>query len=261
MADQEGALEHEELPIPDLDYRWVHTGSQYLDLLPTPITTASTSYKAFSPDESRRIEEAWNKYTPEERQKSIHDWGRKEGEGFATPPIKKDKEKDKDKERRGSNASVRSVDRNVGSASGSGKVEDGEMIRSGEEQPHDEEKDSAGKYKDIMAKAQLEYENLELISGVPVSQVSPAQAQASFCYSCISKQCDMVELMSRTRYSKSRSRRYRSTRRSGHMQVREYQSSEARGSSRTRRSLVHGISQKSSKRVTSGFASSFLLSC
>lgn len=162
MADTEGALEHEELPIPDLDFRWVHTGSQYLDLLPTPITTAATSYKAFSPDESRRIEEAWNGFTVEERQKAIHDWGRKEGEGFATPASKKEKEK----ERRGSNASTRSTH------TASGKGEDGEMIRSGEEQPHDEEKDSAGRYKDIMAKAQQEYENLELISGVPVSQVS-----------------------------------------------------------------------------------------
>lgn len=164
MADKEGALEHEPLPIPELDYRWVHTGSQYLDLLPTPITTAATAYKAFSPDESFRIESAWNAYTPEERQKSIHDWGRKEGEGFATPATKKDKEK----ERRGSNASVKSVN-----STNNAKHEEGEVIRSGEEQPHDDEKDSAGKYKDIMAKAQQEYENLELISGVPVSQVSP----------------------------------------------------------------------------------------
>jgi hypothetical protein len=156
MADKsaEGALEHEELPIPELDYRWVHTGAQYLDLLPTPITTAATIYKSFSPDESRRIEEAWNAYTPEERQKAIDDWGRKEGEGFAT------KSKEKEKERRGSNASGRSV----------GK-DDGEVLRSGQEQPQGDERDSEGRYKDFMTKAQQEYENLELISGVPVSQV------------------------------------------------------------------------------------------
>lgn len=164
MADTaaEGALEHETLPMPELDYRWVHTGSQYLDLLPTPITTAATIYKPFSPDESRRIQEAWDAFTPEERQKAIHDWGRKEGEGFATPATKgkdKDKEKDKEKERRGSNASGKSG-------------RDGEeVIRSGEEQPHDDEKDGDGKYKDFLAAAQQEYENLELIAGVPVSQV------------------------------------------------------------------------------------------
>lgn len=148
----EGGLQHEVLPIPDLDYRWVHTGAQHLDLLPTPITTAATIYKSFSPDESRRIEAAWNELSVEARRKAVDDWGKKEGEGFATPTKK---EKDKDKERRGSNASSRSV----------------EVIRSGEEQPHDE-KDGDGKYKDFMAKAQQEYENLELIAGVPVSQVS-----------------------------------------------------------------------------------------
>jgi len=156
----EAALEHETLPMPELDYRWVHTGSQYLDLLPTPITTAATIYKAFSPDESRRIQEAWDAFTPEERQKAIHDWGRKEGEGFATPATKSkgvEKDKNKDKERRGSNVSSRSVE--------------GEPIRSGEEQPKDDEKDGDGKYKDFLAQAQQEYENLELIAGVPVSQV------------------------------------------------------------------------------------------
>jgi hypothetical protein len=164
-AVPEVVLEHETLPMPELDYRWVHTGSQYLDLLPTPITTAATIYKAFSPDESRRIQEAWDAFTPEERQKAIHDWGRKEGEGFATPATKardtKDKEKEKEKERRGSNVSHRSVG-------------DEEAVRSGEEQPREDEKDGDGKYKDFLAAAQQEYENLELISGVPVSQVGLA---------------------------------------------------------------------------------------
>jgi hypothetical protein len=163
-TSEEGAIEHESLPIPDLDIRWVHTGAQYLDLLPTPITTAATIYKAFSPDESRRIQEAWDGLTAEERQKAIHDWGTKEGEGFATP-ASKPKDKEKEKERRGSNASGRSVNVN-------GKDEDkGEVIRSGEEQPHVDEKDGDGRYKDFMKEAQQEYENLELISGVPVSQV------------------------------------------------------------------------------------------
>lgn len=158
MADPkvEVELEHETLPMPELDFRWVHTGSQYLDLLPTPITTAATIYKPFSPDESRRIQEAWDAFTPEERQKAIHDWGRKEGEGFATPATK-GKDKDKEKERRGSNVSARSVE--------------GEPVRSGEEQPREDEKDGDGKYKDFLAQAQQEYENLELIAGVPVSQV------------------------------------------------------------------------------------------
>lgn len=154
MAEDTGDLQHEVLPVPELDYRWVHTGAQHLDLLPTPITTAATAYKAFSPDESRRIQAAWDQMTPEARGKAVEDWGKKEGEGFATP-TKQDKDKGKDKERRGSSASTKSV----------------EVVRSGEEQPQDEKGD--GKYKDFMAKAQQEYENLELISGVPVSQVGP----------------------------------------------------------------------------------------
>jgi hypothetical protein len=197
MADikVEGALEHETLPMPQLDYRWVHTGSQYLDLLPTPITTAATIYKAFSPDESRRIQEAWDAFTPEERQKAIHDWGRKEGEGFATPATKskgveKDKDKEKEKERRGSNVSSRSVE--------------GEAIRSGEEQPKEDEKDGDGKYKDFLAQAQQEYENLELIAGVPVSQV------------CYRPEMGVVADI-RTRCLKCRSRAYHSILHSGHM--------------------------------------------
>ena len=158
-------LEHEVLPIPDLDFRWVHTGAQHLDLPATPITTAATVYKAFSYAESNRIETAWNELTPEARRKAIEDWGKKEGEGFATV-TKKEKEKvkdnDKDKERRGSNASTRSVNT---------QKDDSEMVKSGEEQPVDD-KDRDMKYKDFMVNAQQEYENLELISGVPVSQVS-----------------------------------------------------------------------------------------
>lgn len=160
-------LEHEVLPIPELDFRWVHTGAQHLDLLPTPITTAATVYKAFSYGESDRIETAWNDLTPEARRKAIEEWGKKEGEGFATATItkkEKPKEIDKDKERRGSNASARSVNTQR-------ERDDTETVKSGEEQPEDD-KDKHTRYKDFMVNAQQEYENLELISGVPVSQVS-----------------------------------------------------------------------------------------
>lgn len=171
MSDTQAELQHETLPQPELDFRWVHTGAQHLDLLPTPITTAATAYKAFSPEESRRIEAAWNDMTPSARQKAIDEWGKKEGEGFATPPNKKDKLDKQDKGRRGSDASVRSTQSQTATSQQDRDKDKGEVVRSGEEQPHDDEKDGDGRYKDFMAKAQQEYENLELISGVPVSQV------------------------------------------------------------------------------------------
>lgn len=36
------------LAVPALDVRWVHAGAQQLNLLPTPITSASNSFEAFS---------------------------------------------------------------------------------------------------------------------------------------------------------------------------------------------------------------------
>jgi hypothetical protein len=147
------------LPIPLLDYRWVHAGAQHLDLLPTPITAASTAYKSFNAEESFRIEERWESMTEEERRQAVTDWGATEGEG--APKLKdraKDKDKDKDKaKRRGSNASV---------DSGKDEMPDHEVLRSGEEQ-----KEAPSLYKDFLTRLQRDYDDLELIAGVPVSQV------------------------------------------------------------------------------------------
>jgi hypothetical protein len=159
MSDSEPSI---LLPCPDLDFRWVHAGSQHLDLPIVPVTAASTSYKAFTADESSRIEQHWESISSTEKHAIIDEWGKTEGElAPAKAPLKKSKEK----ERRGSTASARSA-------------HDGEILRSGEEQPHDEV-DRDGHYKDIMLKAQREYENLELISGVPVSQVGRVTASRS----------------------------------------------------------------------------------
>ncbi|WVQ64180.1 uncharacterized protein L199_002342 [Kwoniella botswanensis] len=171
------------LPIPFLDYRWVHAGAQHLDLLPTPITSASTTYKSFSQSESLRIEERWIQLSDDERRKVIREWGSMEGEG--APARTKKKEKEKDKARRESVTSVHSV----GSTSShplddkvkekekksNGDVPDKEHIRSGEEQSRAEEEYSDStdqKYKEVISKVQREYDDYEVIRGVPVSQDS-----------------------------------------------------------------------------------------
>jgi len=159
------------LPLPELDFRWVHAGAQHLDLLPTPITTASTSYKAFSYDESVRIENAWWSIPESDRRKAVTEWGLIEGEGAPAKvnAKKKEAEPPKSKERRGSGASVNSVksihpldDQAIEG------IPDREELRSGEEQVAD---NGDGGYKDLIQKAQREYENFELIAGIPVSQV------------------------------------------------------------------------------------------
>ncbi|ORX38900.1 DDHD domain-domain-containing protein [Kockovaella imperatae] len=154
------------LTMPECDYRWVHAGAQHLDLLPTPITTAATSYKAFQPQESDRIEAAWLKFSPEERTKAISDWGRNEGEGSPgkveekAKAVEKEAAEHKERKRRQSVAS--SVDEHQGI----------EHVYSGEEQRGAKEKEDEKSYQAVMAKAQKDYEDLELISGVPVSQDS-----------------------------------------------------------------------------------------
>ncbi|KAK4686894.1 hypothetical protein P7C73_g3228, partial [Tremellales sp. Uapishka_1] len=159
------------LPLPYLDIRWVHAGAQYLDLLPTPITTASTAYKAFSEDESARIEERWNAMTVAEQRNTINQWGTEEGEGNHGKQ-KKAKEKEKkdiDKSSSGSAISAAASEHHAED----GGVPDAEIIKSGQEIPNVEEKEDEQKsYKDVMNKFREEYEDFELIAGVPVSQDS-----------------------------------------------------------------------------------------
>nr|XP_031862276.1 uncharacterized protein CI109_002241 [Kwoniella shandongensis]KAA5529348.1 hypothetical protein CI109_002241 [Kwoniella shandongensis] len=190
------------LPIPRLDVRWVHAGSQHLDLLPTPITAASTTYKAFVSEESSRIEDRWQTYADEERRKIVREWGSTEGEGAPARTKTKqtdkekegDKEKEKEKERRESVASSHSVDNDrlpthpsdehlngekanlngdvKENGNGNGKVPEEGVIDPDHLGEDGDEQDLDAKYKDLIAKQQKEYENLEEIAGVPVSQDS-----------------------------------------------------------------------------------------
>ncbi|WWC91359.1 uncharacterized protein L201_006302 [Kwoniella dendrophila CBS 6074] len=171
------------LPIPTLDIRWVHAGAQHLDLLPTPITSASTSYKPFSYSESLRIEERWRGMSDDERRKIIKEWGSLEGEGAPARTKNKEKEKEKDKARRASIASTHSatssishpLDDKVKDKKSNGSMPEQEHIKSGQEQNKLEDEpanDIEKKYKEIMGSVQKEYDNYELIKGIPVSQDS-----------------------------------------------------------------------------------------
>lgn len=153
------------LPTPPLDVRWVHAGAQHLDLLPSPITSVSTTYKAFSQEESDRIEDRWDSMSRDDRARVIKDWGAGEGEGAP-----KDRKNGGPSDRRASiNSTKSNGERHPVDAIPTEQEQPGmEVIQSGEEQS----RDSESEYRDIVARAQREHEDLELVSGVPVSQVS-----------------------------------------------------------------------------------------
>ncbi|KAL7421212.1 hypothetical protein Q5752_004097 [Cryptotrichosporon argae] len=161
------------LPCPALDVRWVHAGAQHLDMPIAPITTTTTAYKSFSADESRRIEDKWITYPEEQRKRIIAEWAKDDGE------LSSKRTKGKEGERRGSNASLAPTPRaRRGSNASTLSVDKDskphtESVRSGEEQPRTDEVEATEmSYKDILAKVQQEYDDLELIKGVPVSQDS-----------------------------------------------------------------------------------------
>ncbi|WRT68907.1 uncharacterized protein IL334_005889 [Kwoniella shivajii] len=167
------------LPIPMLDFRWVHAGAQHLDLLPTPITAASTTYKPFSLSESVRIEERWREMADTEKLAVIREWGSTEGEGAPA----RTKSKEKDIARRDSITSNHSaassaahpVDEKVKEKRNNEQTPSKEYIQSGQEQniPEEEPGDSIEqKYKDVVSKVQKDYVDFEVIQGVPVSQDS-----------------------------------------------------------------------------------------
>ena len=150
-------------PLPDLDCRWVHSGSQQLDLLPTPITAASTTFKPFSLEESERIEQRWSAMTAHEKQQAIREWGYAEGEGGSAPASIKAAGQIK-KSPKPSPGTLTDSE-----ANSDGTVTKREVIMSGREQEEPEQADS--RYKEIMSQLHRDNETLEVIAGVPVSQV------------------------------------------------------------------------------------------
>jgi hypothetical protein len=171
------------LPLPPLDVRWVHAGAQHLDLLPTPITALGQTFKAFSIDESERVEEAWLDMAEDDRRRAVAEWGSTEGEG--APPKakaaakKEDKERDEKAKFKARRDSSTNSTRTTGLRQGEvqdrleGKMPEKEDVFSGQEQSKPEEADT--RYRDIIRDIQKNYD-LETVTGVPVSQVSVLDA-------------------------------------------------------------------------------------
>ena len=171
------------LPVPDLDVRWVHAGAQHLNLLPTPITAPSTSYKAFSSLEFERIEEKWESMNQDERKSAVDEWGSLDGEGAPAKARRANKAKGT-KESKDSKDSKDSRVKRTKSPMGKealrvGEVDDivepepnkaQEEILSGPEQAGDGD----SKYKEIIRAIQKDADP-DNIQGVPVSQVRSHQ--------------------------------------------------------------------------------------
>ncbi|KGB76022.2 phospholipase [Cryptococcus deuterogattii R265] len=170
------------LAVPALDVRWVHAGAQQLNLLPTPITSASNSYEAFSESESSRIELRWQSISESDRLKTIKLWGRNDGEGAFQSQGETIKQGEKighdEKVTDGSKGcdsiSRHSIDGTDAHSVGSKvKSEDGEEhldpdvddMSSGEDQINK-------KYHALLLEAREKNDDLDSVQGVPVSQDS-----------------------------------------------------------------------------------------
>lgn len=143
-----------EVKMPALEVRWAHTGTKQLALPTAPVTGLDTNFKAFSADESDRIEAAWQSMSAAQRQAAVELWGKGDGEWSEdTKKAKKKKSAKKSATRVSSSVSVTSAS-------------ESEAPSADEAVPEKEEQ-----YKSIIEKAQSDTSRLDSVEGVPVSQV------------------------------------------------------------------------------------------
>lgn len=168
------------LAVPALDVRWVHAGAQQLNLLPTPITSASNSYEAFSESESSRIELRWQSTSESDRLKTIKLWGRNDGEGA----FQSQEETTKQGEKIGHDEEVTDGSKGCDSIDGTDAHPVGSKVKSEDGEEHlDSDVDDMSfgedqinkQYHALLLEAGKKNDDLDLVQGVPVSQVS-AQA-------------------------------------------------------------------------------------
>lgn len=165
------------LAVPALDVRWVHAGAQQLNLLPIPITSASNSFKAFSKNESSRIELRWQSTSESERLKAIKSWGRNDGEGaFQSQEeiVKQGEEIGHDDEPAKGSKGCDAIDRpDAHTVDSKMKREDAEEhldldvddMPSGQDQINKQ-------YHTLLLEARRKNDDLDLVQGIPVSQDS-----------------------------------------------------------------------------------------
>lgn len=216
VATQDQPLSLAKVEMEPLEVRWMHTGTKQLALPTAPITAAETAYKAFSVDESDRIERAWESLTSDQRKSVERKWGRGDGEWSQQMTTAGQREP---------GADANQVEEDAG---------DPETPPASEGSIPESPEDKAEIYKSIIERARSDPSKLDAIHGVPVSQVCMAQDAAD----------------SRTRSSRSTSRRCRFTRCSGRSQALAYLSFVGRGSWETRQSHAPGTSLANSRRDT-----------
>jgi hypothetical protein len=214
------------LPQPALDARWVHAGAQHLDLLATPVTAQSTTYLAFSAEESDDIDHAWwSRYDDKQRQAIRKQFGATEKDTKDPKAAKEKDEKRSSKDLSNGKQVYEEADEDLSlerdkhgrTAEEREKAKD-DVIRSGEEQPREDNEEA--KIREEMESN----EDLETIKGIPVSQVGRAA----------------TTLTSRTACSKSPLTIFRFIQSSGHTLGRAFLFCEGRGSLVTSSILVIG---------------------
>jgi hypothetical protein len=175
------------IPAPPLDFRWVHKGSQLLQLPTVPITGESV-YKPFSIDENARIEAAWDKL--DNRSEIAYMWGREDGEWGervkkkewdlarqAEKERKKAESKDKKKDMKDS----LDIDRGPLKPKAGGKKDMPRPLTptpassapqsDADDGPEQPEPAKSELYKSIVEQAQNDPERFDAVKGVPVAQV------------------------------------------------------------------------------------------
>lgn len=158
-ATQEQPLSVAKLKMEPLEVRWMHTGTKHLALPTAPITAVESAYKAFSVDESDRIERGWEVLPKEQRAKIERRWARGDGEWSAQTTTGGRKESGED---------TKEIDE--------GPAPDPETPPASDESVPDSPEDKAEIYKSIIERARSDPSKLDAIHGVPVSQVRPLTA-------------------------------------------------------------------------------------
>lgn len=164
------------LAVPALDVRWVHAGAQQLNLLPTPITSASNSFEAFSKSESSRIELRWQSISESDRLKTIKSWGRNDGEGaFQSQEeiVKQGEEIGHNEEAAKESKGCDAIDRpDAHPVDSKMKREDAEEHLDLDVDDMSSEEQINKQYHALLLEARGKNDDLDLVQGVPVSQVS-----------------------------------------------------------------------------------------
>lgn len=158
-ATQDVSLTQEEIEMEPLEVRWMHTGAKHMSLPTAPITAAETAYKAFSMDESDRIEAEWEILSEKQQAKVVRQWGRGDGEWSPKERSVGTKGKGKDNEK-----AVKEADE-------ADEADDPPTPAASEASLPESPEDKAEVYKSIIERTRSAPSKLDEVHGVPVSQV------------------------------------------------------------------------------------------